>query len=60
MRFRSNLGLGGPRSVVPFLKKIGFIATDGAPTELYRSFRNPSQSGQAVAQAMRFGYRPLF
>lgn len=51
---------GSAAPVIPFLKKTGFLGTDGAPTELYRSFRNPTQSGHAVAQAMRIGYGPLF
>jgi hypothetical protein len=61
--FLSNtLGMkgGGPRVLVPFLKRIGFLRTDGAPTDLYRMFRNPQQSGQAVAQAMRIAYKPLY
>jgi hypothetical protein len=58
----STLGMKGgtPRPVIPFLKKIGFLATDGSPTELYKRFRNPSEAGSAVADAIRFGYRPLF
>jgi hypothetical protein len=46
--------------VIPYLKKIGFLGTDGTPTEMYARFRNPSESGRAVAEALRTGYRPLF
>jgi hypothetical protein len=58
----NTLGMKGgtPRPVIPFLKRIGFIGTDGVPTELYKAFRNTGQSGAAVAQAMRIGYKPLF
>jgi hypothetical protein len=58
----TTLGMKGgtPRPVIPFLKRIGFLATDGSPTELYKRFRNPSESGAAVADAMRHGYRALF
>jgi hypothetical protein len=52
---------GGPaKTIIPFLKKIGFLATDGAPTDLYKRFRNPAQSGAAMASAMQHGYKTLY
>jgi hypothetical protein len=51
---------GSARPVVPFLKRTGFLASDGTPTDLYRRFRNDSQSGAAAAEALRIGYAPLF
>jgi hypothetical protein len=54
---------GGPgHQVTPFLKKIGFVAGDGTPTNLYERFRNsnPSVSGAAVAEAIRHGYAALY
>lgn len=51
---------GSARSLVPFLKRIGFLGTDGAPSELYKRFRNPSQAGSAAAQALKVGYRALY
>src|SRR5437879_2980182 len=47
----NTLGMKGgtPRPIIPFLKRIGFLAGDGAPTERYKSFRNPAQSGLAVS-----------
>jgi hypothetical protein len=59
----TKLGLSGgsARPVVPFLKRIGFIGTDGAPTELYKQFRGTdSQRGVAAAQGLRRGYAPLY
>lgn len=50
-------GTGG--AVTPFLKRVGFVASDGSPTDLYRSFRNPVTGGPAMAEAIRFGYAPL-
>lgn len=50
-------GTGG--TVVPFLKKIGLVASDGSPTELYKRFRNPSTGGAAIATAIKQGYKPL-
>ena len=50
---------GTGASVPPFLKKIGLVASDGAPTELYKQFRNPATGGQAIAQAILHGYSEL-
>lgn len=50
-------GTGG--SIPPFLKRIGFVGSDGAPTDLYRKFRNPATGGSAVADAIRLGYKDL-
>jgi hypothetical protein len=44
---------GSGDQMTAFLKKIGFTAPNGAPTELYRKFRNPSSSRAAVATAIR-------
>ncbi|RUO75104.1 hypothetical protein CWI80_02045 [Pseudidiomarina sediminum] len=51
---------GTPRSIIPFIKKMGFVATDGTPTERYKEFRNPAKSGNAIAAAMRELYEELF
>jgi hypothetical protein len=58
----TKLGMkgGSPKPVIPFLKRIGFLGTDGAPTELYKQFRNNSQRGIAAAEALRAGYGPLY
>lgn len=48
------------RPVVSFLKRTGFLGSDGVPTELYKRFRNSAQSGAAAAEALRIGYKPLF
>jgi hypothetical protein len=46
-------------ALIPFFKKIGLVASDGAPTELYKRFRNPSIGGTAIADAIKYGYAPL-
>ena len=51
---------GSGRPVVPFLKRTGFLATDGSPTEIYKRFRNSSSSGKAAAEALRIGYSALY
>lgn len=41
------------------MKRIGFVASDGTPTDLYKRFRNPATSGAAVAEAIRSSYKEL-
>jgi hypothetical protein len=50
-------GTGG--NLPPFLKRIGFVGSDGAPTDLYKKFRNPGTGGAAIADAIRLGYKDL-
>jgi Family of unknown function (DUF5343) len=50
---------GTGRNMLPFLKKIGFVGTDGSSTDLYKRFRNPATAGPAVAEAVKKAYRPL-
>jgi hypothetical protein len=51
---------GGARPVIKFLKRAGFLTSDGTPTELYRQFRNPSLRGVAAAQGIRNAYSDLY
>jgi len=58
---RLDMSGGGARPVIPFLKRTGFLGSDGSPTELYRRFRGTdAQSGAAAAEALRIGYAPLY
>jgi hypothetical protein len=50
---------GTGASIPPFLKKIGLVAPDGTPTELYKQFRNPATGGAAIAKAIIHGYSEL-
>lgn len=51
---------GNNRQFIPFAKKIGLLHSDGTPSDLYKTFRNPATSGTALAQALKHGYRELF
>ena len=51
---------GNSKAVIPLLKKMGFLATDGSPTDLYKQFRNPAQSGTAMAAGIRHGFKTLY
>lgn len=53
-------GSGSARAFPPFLKKLGFLESDGRPTDLYRRFRNSDSSGAAMAEAMRRGFSDIF
>ena len=58
----SKLGFSGgsAKAFIPFLKRLGFLGSDGVPTDLYKRFRNTSESGAAMAEAMRNGYGEVF
>jgi len=58
----NTLGMkgGSAKPMIPFLKRIGFLNSDGTPSELYKQFRNVSHSGTAAAKAIRIGYQALF
>jgi len=58
----TKLGLtgGSAKLVIPFFKKTGLLASDGAPTSLYKRFRNPSQTKIAAAEALRKGFTTLY
>lgn len=53
---------GSTMPFIPFLKRIGFLSNDGAPTDLYKKFRNPDPktSGQAIAKAFKIAYSDLY
>lgn len=41
-------------------KKIGFINSDGTPSQFYKKFRNPSTSKSSLGEALRKGYSELY
>jgi len=51
---------GSSRPIIPLLKRIGLLTSDGVPTKLYDQFRNPDSQGRAMAEALRTGYKELF
>ncbi|MDD2763611.1 MAG: DUF5343 domain-containing protein [Opitutaceae bacterium] len=51
---------GNFRQFIPLAKKLGFLNTDGTPSELYKKFRNSESSGAAMAAALKAGYKELF
>lgn len=51
---------GNAKAVIPFLKRTGFLNSDGTPTELYNRFRNDSLRSAAAAEAVRRGFIVLY
>ena len=51
---------GSGNQMTSFLKKIGFVNSDGTPSEIYRKFRNSATRGIAAADGLKFGYAPLY
>jgi hypothetical protein len=46
--------------LVPAVRSSRAVNSDGTPSELYKRFRNPRESGAAVAAAIKHGYRSLY
>jgi Family of unknown function (DUF5343) len=51
---------GSARPIIPLLKRMGFLNSDGSPTALYDQFRNSDTQRVAVAQGIRNAYVELF
>lgn len=53
---------GSAKAFMPLAKKIGFLASDGSPTDLYKQFRNTNKaiSKAAMAEAIRKGYSDIY
>lgn len=54
-----NIKGGTGAALIPYLKKIGFVASDGSPTGIYKRFRNHATAGAAVFDAIKIGYKEL-
>jgi len=51
---------GSAKPFIPLAKRLGLLASDGTPTELYNRFRNPDHSKAAMADAIRTAYADLY
>jgi hypothetical protein len=51
---------GSAKPIIPLMKRLGFLRSDGTPTELYSRFRNPSERGAAMASALSEGYSDVY
>ena len=48
------------RTFVPLLKALGFLSSDGSPTERYHDFRNKARARAVMGQALKEAYSDLF
>ena len=48
------------RALIPLLKELGFLSSDGKPTPRYHDYRNHARSKIVMAQAIREAYADLF
>lgn len=51
---------GSGTQMTTYLKKINLVSSDGTPNELYKKYRNPNTSGQAIAKCIKHAYAPLY
>lgn len=60
----TELGFGGgsARAFIPLAKKLTLIGSDGTPTDLYKQFRNTSDSisKAAMAKAIKIAYSDVY
>ena len=62
VEFLKTLGFksSNDRPIISVLKGIGFLDTNGTPTDLYRSFRDPDVGPKVLARAVRSAYADLY
>jgi Family of unknown function (DUF5343) len=51
---------GNYRTFISWAKKTGLLNGDGTPTNLYKTFRNPTSSKTSLASAIKIGYAELY
>lgn len=51
---------GSATAIIPILKRIGFLNSDGTPTDLYARFRADSSRPAAMLAGLRQGYQEAF
>ena len=53
-------GSSADQTILPVIRFLGFIDPSGTPTERWHAYRDRSQSGAVLAQAIRDSYRDLY
>jgi len=48
------------RAFIPLLKSLGFLTTDGVPTQRYLDYRNHAVSKQVMGEAVKEAYSDIF
>src|ERR1700733_7342216 len=47
-------------ALIPLLKGLGFLSSDGVPTARYHAYRDQSQARRVMAEALRDAYSDIF
>lgn len=48
------------RAFIPLLKTLGFLSSDGTPTDRYQAYRDGTQSRKILGEALKEAYSDLF
>lgn len=48
------------RPFIPLLKSLGFLSSDGTPTQRYHEYRNHSKSREIMGEALKEAYSDIF
>jgi Family of unknown function (DUF5343) len=51
---------GSARAIIPLLKRMQFLSSDGTPTALYDQYRNEDTQARALAAGIRNAYADIF
>jgi hypothetical protein len=51
---------GSARATIPILKRLGFLSSDGTPTEIYSRFKTDSGRPSAALHALKNGFGEVF
>jgi hypothetical protein len=55
-----GFGSSNDRGFLPLLKELGFLSSDGTPTQRYRDYRDRTRSRRVLGDAIRDVYGDLF
>jgi len=48
------------RPFIPLMKSLGFLSSDGSPTQRYQEYRNHSKSREIMGEAIKEAYSDIF
>lgn len=55
-----GFGASNDRTMVPLLKDLGFLSTEGVPTQRYHDYRNTARSKKILGDALKEAYTEIF
>jgi len=55
-----GFGASNDRTMVPLLKDLGFLSTEGVPTHRYHDYRNTARSKKVLGEALKEAYSEIF